>query len=647
MIQHGHPEAPVPPPPPQGAMHPGTQQLPVEMDRLNLQHGMLHYSSQGNSHPPSLEERYKAHGHAVDPHLPYLDHAQVPITYEGWNFVKQAPSRANEKATWSLVVKNRMPMSQTELRDEVAKQRRKGKSVTEQYNAPDMKGFKKKQVERLIADKLRMETDPRFDYKLGALKLDQKRTKNGWQTDSMQVILKRVFRTGAEQPLGSGRARAEEMEGEIVDLTGADDLAYSQSSHSTDPRGQYVAHPHPGYIHAQPYDEHAAYYPDHGPGVQVIHHQEAMLPMPHHGPGVQAIHPQEAMLPMPHQPEQYMQPHEAHHEQQTQHPLDYHTREHQTQHHHDHKDKKDKKKDQKPEVHQKREKKAKKYYDSSSDSPSDDGSSLYTDQTPDTEYSGHSGHPYHKEKHSSSRKSSRRDSRSLDHDLSPVRQVYRERHRKSSARSLHGGQEYDVVETVITDGHHDQPYNTTYIKDRPFHQRALSYDDDRSSRPVHRQRRLNSYAHPIVDEHPQEEKERLKWEVEGLMRQRSEERREKARVEFEERRQRERIEADRLERQKLELERERLESERQRLESQKERDRLERARLENERYDREQYNRSDRERYNRTDRERYDRDDRERYHRDDRSRYDPFVDREPPHRYSTAFDIRRDDSYYR
>lgn len=603
MVQQVQPEAPYPPPPAM-AVHPGMQQLHSDFEHLNLQHVVPQYSSQGNSYTPSPEGHYHPQGQVAQPDIPYLDHGKVPITYDGWTLTKQVPTRANQKATWSKVVRTPMPESQNHLRDLVLRQKNKGKSAIELYNSTDMQGFKKEHVKRLIADKTQMESDLRFEYKLGYLKLVQQRTKpNQRQTNSMVVVLKRVFRNGAEQPLGSGQARAQVLEGEIVDLAAIDNIAYNQSSHPVGFAGQYIAHPHPEYVHAQPHDEHPVYI-DHRPAIHLVHTQEAMPPMPRQSEQYMAAH------------DAYQQQqHEIHHQQQQQHFQEPHTPEK--------KEKGNKKKDQKPEVHQKKEMQNPIYYDSTSDSLSDN-SSLFTNETPNTEYSGHSSHQYYKDKkHDIKRRSSRRDSRSRDHDVSPVRQVFRERRRKSPARSAHSGQDYEFVETIIATSDHDRPHDRMYLKDRSGHlQRTSSYNDSRSSRPVYRHKRLNSYAHPVMNEHPDEEKERLQYEIAAIQRQRSEERREKAR-----------LESDRLERQKLELERERLEG-------QRERDRLERVRLEHE------HAKIDRERSDRHDRGRFDA-----YHERpyaERPYADrPYRERERPRRFSPDYDARREDLYYR
>ena len=87
-----------------------------------------------------------------------------------------------------------MPLSQDELRTLVAKQKIEGQSVTEQYGDPNMKGFEKQLVDRLLEDRNREETDLRFVYKLASLKLVQRITKDTTsQTTAIQTILKRVY----------------------------------------------------------------------------------------------------------------------------------------------------------------------------------------------------------------------------------------------------------------------------------------------------------------------------------------------------------------------------------------------------------------------------------------------------------------------
>ena len=635
MARQAQPEAPLPPTRVMG-VPPGTQQLATDFERMHVQHAGPQYSSQGNSYTPLPDGHFHPHGQVPQPHVHYDDHGKVPITYKGWTFAKQVPTRTNQKATWSNVVRTPMSESQDHLRDLVIRQKTKGKSAIDLYNSEDMKGFKRDQVKRLIADVTRRELDQRFEYKLGFLKLDQRRPKpNQRETNSMVVVLKRVFRNGAEQPLGSGQARAQVLEGETVDLARVDDIAYNQSSHPIGYAAQYIAHSHPEYVDAQQYEQQQVYV-DQRPAVHVVHPQEAMQSIPHQAEQYMAAHQQqqhELRYQQQGQQQHYREPH-THQQQEDQghYQEPYTLHEQQEQHQQPHtpeKKKGDKKKDQKPEVHQKKEWQGKIRYESSSDSLSDNNS-FFTNETPDTEYSGHSSHHYHTDKKQDfKRRSSHRDSRSRDHDHSPDRQVFRERRRKSPARSTHSGQEYEVVETIIsTGGDHGRPYDRVYVKDRSGHlQRTSSYNGHRSSRPVYRDKQLKSYAHR-VDERVDEEKERLQYEIAVMQRQKSEERREKAR-----------LESDRLERQKLELERERIEG-------QKERDRLERVKLEHERekFRSQRYDRDDRGRFD----DHHERPYPEKPYRERERAYaeKPYRERERRRRLSTDYDARREDLFY-
>lgn len=614
------PEAPLPPPP--FGAYPGPQHLPAEMERLNLDHGVPPHGIHSSSHHPSVEGRFVGPSHQFDTSLPFDGDGKVPITYEGWGFAKQPAVRPDQKETWALVVKTPLSVSQNELRDQVIKQRKKGKSATDLLASPDMAGFKRKQVDRLVADRTGTDPDPRFEYKLGALKLGQKENKRfGRQTVSMQVILKRQLRTGLTQP-SSGYGRIQELDGEIVDLTGAEDANYSQDSYSTGIPSHY-AQP-PAHDYAQPFMEQ--------PGAAYVHDPRFMTEAvpPHGGPPVQPV--QEPFFP---QHGGHGFPPEGFHTPRA----DKGEKDKKDKHHKD--DKKDKVK-----IHQKKEKKHKSYSDTSSDTFSDAdsfNSKTYTDRTPDTVYSGASGRSYHKDKkHSSTHKDGRRNSRSHDH--SPVRKVYRERRRKSPTGSSRKGStryEYEDYDVITSERHHDRDRayrndrrsSQAYERERPsFHPRALSFNDDRHQRPTYTQpRRLQSYAHP-ADLHA--EKEELKWEIEEKLREKMER----------ERAERDRRELNKLERERLQMELDRERQERDRVERDRF-DRLDKERFERERFDRERMERErlDRERM---ERGRFDgaRTDRERFDRDRLVDRIPYA--EPPRHYPTAYDTRRDDRYY-
>ena len=141
-----------------------------------------------------------------NPHLSSLRASRFnPTTFEGWTITKEIPQEANEKASWVEVIRIKMPLSQDDLRTHVAKENKKGQSLTEQYSDPDMKGLKKLQVDLLLQDRNRDETDSRFVYELASLKLVQTVTEQTTrQTTAMQIILKRVYRPDNDRSLAPG-----------------------------------------------------------------------------------------------------------------------------------------------------------------------------------------------------------------------------------------------------------------------------------------------------------------------------------------------------------------------------------------------------------------------------------------------------------
>ena len=618
------PEAPLPPPP--FAMHPSPHHLPAEMERLNLDHGVPPFGGHGGGYSPSFDGRFVSPGPQFDAHLPLDGNGKVPVDLEGWTFTKQPAVRPDQKETWALVLKTPMTATQAQLRDQVTKQKKKGTSAAAQLASSEMAGFKRKQVERLISDRTRTDPDARFEYKLAALRLRQEIRRQGKQTVSMDVVLKRQLRPGLAQP-SSSYDRIQELDGEIVDLTGAEETNYSHDGQSASLPSQHV---HPPVHGQQPlYMEHT--------GAAFIH--DPRFPpqaVPHHGSApVQQGH--EQYMP---QPNMYGFPPEAVHTpmmpKEDKDKKDKHAKD----------DKKDKVK-----VHQKKERKDRSYSDSSSESWSEADSwdsKAYTDRTPDTEYSGGSRGSYHKDKkHPSSHKESRRDSHSYDKRHSQDKHVYRERRRKSPVPSPTKGAsryDYEDYDIVMSERHRDrdrdQPYRGShkasqgYVRERPLTQgRALSYDDERHVRPAYGQaRRLQSYASPadLRAEKEELQKEELQWEIEEI-------RKEKLREKLEhERAERDRLELRKLEREKLESERLVMEMERERQERDRaERDRLDRLDRERERYERDRFGRD------RMDRERFERD------RFDRDRYNRDLYAEAPPRYPMAYEPRREERYYR
>lgn len=547
------------------------------MDRLNFGHGAPQYGAHSGLHNPSFDSKFPAPH--FDTSLPLDSNGKVPVNYEGWTFTKEVAVRPDQKETWAKVVKTPMVASQGDLREVVAKQKKKGKSAASQLSSPEMKGYKRQQIDRLIADRNRADPDPRFEYKLAALKLEQGRNSKGRETVEMKTILKRQLRSGVAQPSASARGPIQAVESEIVDLTGAEETNYSQDSYSTGTAGHYRPSPPQGY--AQQWMDHAAPPHPHNPG---------FMPQPMY------VHPD--VHPNAH-PDHLTAEHNGPPPGVHQMPPEGHEMPQKDEKWHDQKEEKEKVK-----IHQERDKKHKTYSDSSSEVFSDADSfesKTYTDRTPDTVYSGKSDHRYHEDKkRSSGHKESRHHSHSSHRDRSPIRPIYRERRRKSPARSSGKGstrydyEDYDVI-TAERPRDRDRAYDTgrqtgrSYEPERPFHPRALSFDDDRHHRPSYAQpRRLQSYSY-AAELHA--EKEELKMEIEEMRRQK-----------YIEKLEHERAERERLELRRLEMER------------------AERA-----------------------DRDRLDRLHRGRYHRD---RYERSPYAEPPRRSSTYDYYRRDDPYY-
>ena len=175
----------------------------------------------------------------IDPALGLIGDSKVAVTYEGWDFVKASPPGASEKPTWALVARTKNPLSQDELRREVDKilSRSLGGSASTQYSHPYMDGYKRKQVDRLIGDKIREEMDPRFTYVLAALEVYQEKIEKHRRTTSMHVILKRILRTEVEELHASRQSSTPVLEGERIDLR--DSLVKARTGYARDRQQQH------------------------------------------------------------------------------------------------------------------------------------------------------------------------------------------------------------------------------------------------------------------------------------------------------------------------------------------------------------------------------------------------------------------------
>ncbi|KAL8661167.1 MAG: hypothetical protein Q9202_005824 [Teloschistes flavicans] len=453
-------------------MSPGVQALPAEFERLHF----------GSSPPSPLDRKF-------DTSLLQKEKDQ----YEGYSYEKVTPQLPKEKATWSVVTKTKMPLSQAELLAMVNKQKRKGPAAYVLLLSQDMKGFKRQQVENLIED--RTNADPRFDYKLSGLKLDQQTDRRGVRTTSaFQVILKRTLRKdiGFREP-----------HREVVDLTKMSDDP-SEGSSQGYPHGSPPLHfgsvPREGFMDQPRFERPPHQMPFVHPPAPSMHdiHGNHPVPPPHHIPNVESPFvrhdPHQA-----HPPPQFMPPMASHP------PL-----------HHAHteklegnakpvKDVKHKKEEKhsKPVVHQEKihnphgHRKAASESDYDFVSESSDCSRAYTDRTPSTSYSGNSAR---KDSDRHRGKDSRRSSRSHHDEYANGsnqrhEEVFRIHRRKPtvspdpprrSTRAYYTVEDFEVIpaSTTRTQRPHLARSRTSAHRPEPMdrpavHTRHMSYDDDR------------------------------------------------------------------------------------------------------------------------------------------------------------------------
>ncbi|KAM0798925.1 hypothetical protein BDR22DRAFT_964184 [Usnea florida] len=159
-VQDHMPHAPPPPPPPQPAIH--------------------------IIQPPG-------YGHVPSPHS-FSTSSEPSISYAGYTFTNDPAEHMGQQETWAIANKERMPASQADLKSQVDKNLKRGITGLDQYLASKMTVFKRRQIDELIRECIRMDEDGRFEYVIASIKSDMRRRKSGPST--MQVILKRQPRTG-------------------------------------------------------------------------------------------------------------------------------------------------------------------------------------------------------------------------------------------------------------------------------------------------------------------------------------------------------------------------------------------------------------------------------------------------------------------
>ncbi|KAL8803785.1 MAG: hypothetical protein Q9182_002995 [Xanthomendoza sp. 2 TL-2023] len=507
-------------------MSPGVHALPAEFGHLNL----------GRGSPPDVG----GHQHVRPPPMrgpgkfgPEFDTSLLrkeKDTYEGYNFERIIPQQPNEKATWALVTKTRMPIGQAELRAMVDKQRRKGPSAAwNLLKSGEMKGFKRKQVDELISD--RRAADPRFEHELVGLKLDQITDRRGDRsTTAFQVILKRQLRKDLSNAGPAGLGPLHESYREVVDLTGGSQDPSDGSNQdffgANSPPRHFMPPPHHRFPDQHGFDHpphHGFEHPPHPPPIVHHHPGPPMHEAPHevhHGSSPPHHRPHQTM---PHFEDPFVQhdPHLAHHMHHNPHRMPHPQSAPFAPHvsgdwqpHEGHKENPKEAKqakhhkgamDMKPKIHQEEsyrsEKKHRKAH-SESDwdyfSESSSSSKAYTDRTPDTSYSNSSSR---KDAKRPGGKDSRRSSHSHhdDHGSDRHEQVYRVHRRKpvvssdrlrQSERPQYHVEDVEVIPASTTRKHRPylarsrtsahRPERLVEHLERPaFQSRHMSYDDDR------------------------------------------------------------------------------------------------------------------------------------------------------------------------
>ena len=124
----------------------------------------------------------------------FLSNSKPPIGYVGYIFTKQPVEHVGQEETWAIVDIDRIPASQTNLKNQI--DRLPNKDITELDQYSDRKGFKRKQIDELIRICVGLDPDYRFEYVIAFIKHDIRQS--GLETSTMQVILKRQPRAGMD-----------------------------------------------------------------------------------------------------------------------------------------------------------------------------------------------------------------------------------------------------------------------------------------------------------------------------------------------------------------------------------------------------------------------------------------------------------------
>lgn len=225
MVQYSHQGPSIPPPPPSppnpaprmnpGMMHPGMERVYEDFNGIRIvESGM---GNRNNGHNVYPEQQPKARPVVVT-RGSSSNSSKGPVLYEEYIFTKEQV-RPGQKEAWSRSRKTAIPRDQNDLQDRVNQQLKKEGPSRKQLNAPEMAGNKQVQIKQLLENRMRRD-DPRFEYLLASIKLDQRRTKKSVETSTMDVIVKRQLRPDIPfDPAMPLTAPPPIVSNELVDLT--------------------------------------------------------------------------------------------------------------------------------------------------------------------------------------------------------------------------------------------------------------------------------------------------------------------------------------------------------------------------------------------------------------------------------------------
>ncbi len=183
--------------------------------------------------PPSHSAPPRVRGHeslregSLDSHHQSHNSSSGQVSYEGYTFTRCNSRETGQKETWAVARMVPMPVSQSDLKDQIIRDKKKHVSALDEYNSENMKGFKRKQVDNLIRERKKTDGDYGYEYVLASIKLNSRKIKSkSIETVSMQVILERQLIAGIphETPVEPVIDFHTQLPSQIMDLTTGDEF---------------------------------------------------------------------------------------------------------------------------------------------------------------------------------------------------------------------------------------------------------------------------------------------------------------------------------------------------------------------------------------------------------------------------------------